>query len=73
MNYRPVTPQQKVIRCITLFNITKDEKRKERIFMIKENIISKENARLEKYYANEKVQAMYKQRDDINRKFLNIK
>jgi hypothetical protein len=73
MNYRPTTATQKIIRCISLMNKTTCEKRKKRIFMIKENIIAKENARLEKYYAHPKVQAMYKQRDDINKKFLNIK
>lgn len=73
MNFRPTTPREKVLRCVSLQLKTTCEKRKKRIEMIKENIIAKENERIDKYHSLEKTQEIFKQRDEINKKFLNIK
>jgi hypothetical protein len=69
---RPTTPREKVIRCVTLQLKSTCEKRKQRIQTIKDAIIQKENARIDKYHSLEKTKEMYKQRDEINKQFLNI-
>lgn len=70
---RPVTPREKVIRCVTLQMRTNCEKRKQLIEKIKTSIIDKENARRDAYFSLEKTIEIYKQRNEINRKFLNLK
>lgn len=72
MNYRPVTPLQKVLRCVTLLMQKTCEKRKARIEMIKENIIKKENDRITNYQSQEKTKEIYKKLHDINKKFLKL-
>ena len=69
---KPITPQQKILRCVTLQLKTTCEKRKKRIEIIKENIIAKENDRLEKYHSLPKTQEIYKQRNEINLKYFNL-
>jgi hypothetical protein len=72
MNFRPTTPREKVIRCVTLQMKTTCEKRKQRIEMIKENIITKENARRDEYFSRPEVVEMYQKRNEINKKYLNL-
>lgn len=69
-NFKPITAREKVLRCVTLSNLTTCEKRKQRIEMIKENIIAKENARVDKYLSNTKVKEMLKNQKEINLKYL---
>ncbi len=70
---RPITPRERVLRCVTLKLKTKCEKRKQRIEKIKNSIIEKENARIEKWQNSEKTKAMVQQRNQINKQFLNLK
>lgn len=71
-DYKPVTPREKVLRCVTLQMQTICEKRKARLELIKENIIEKENNRITKWLSQEKTQEMLKDRYDITKKFLKI-
>ena len=70
---RPTTPREKVIRCVTLQMRSSCEKRKQRIEKIKNSIIEKENDRINNYHSLEKTKAMYRERERINKQFLNLK
>ena len=72
MNFRPTTPLEKVLRCVTLHLKTTCEKRKKRIEMIKENIIAKENERIDKNHSLEKTKKIFLIRKEINEKYFNL-